>query len=470
VLHRADGRGDFFGYVERLKETIRVRMESDDHFLSLAQRALAGDVLAIATSSKEIEKHIRQTPYTGRIPESYSGFSLTEAIYQEWLGFSVVAPWFLNRSYANSGKMQIIGTSVAVATDGEYQPYPYAFHSVERVSQLMRTLARQDERVRIDPNSPSAEFKLDDPLWPGRFVRVAMWIPPRTWHGYPVITFRRKVVEQMSLDDQAGSGLIAPETASVFSSLSQLYPNLIISGPVDSGKTTFADTLVAEQLKHAGIALGVILIENHPESTLPLAKVARSHRVTPLIANPDELMEVGIESLRHDPDVIYMSEMRWGEWLFYNFAGEKGYRGLIGTYHTTDAEDIPYQGANAAYATGGGSLRGHLLGVLKSVEIVAVLMPLANGKKKLVRLSEIRYDPGAVPQVYANDWIRFDFDNQCWTYNADISPVLWERMTRVNRALAERFRAALAGLAAAHPMASPIVPSRKCQAVLGVQS
>jgi pilus assembly protein CpaF len=270
----------------------------------------------------------------------------------------------------------------------------------------------------------------------------------------------------MTLEEQASSGLIGYEAVEPFRDLMQTYPNLIISGPVESGKTTYANTLVMEQLEGADRALGVALIEGHPESTLPLAPIAKRHRIFPIQANADELMSVGIQSLRHDPDIIYQSEMRWGEWLFYNFAGEKGYRALIGTYHTKDAEDIPYQGAFAVYSESGGNLKGHIMGTLKSVELVAVLEPQRYGKKKLMRLSEIRYDPNSEHKVYANDLIRYDAESKTWFYNADISPGLWERMLRANSEKAHSFRAALQQLAEKHPIQNPIVPSLKSRVVL----
>lgn len=88
--------------------------------------------------------------------------------------------------------------------------------------------------------------------------------------------------------------------------------------------------------------MGVVMIEKHPESILPYQ--IKGHRIIPIQASNEELMEVGVESLRHDPNILYMTEMRYNEWEFYLWSGEKGYDGITGTFHTVDSEDIPYQG------------------------------------------------------------------------------------------------------------------------------
>jgi pilus assembly protein CpaF len=466
VFLRGSSNQDFFEFVEEMGKRINKKMVNDDEFLSLAQRALLGEQVAVDTCMKHIEQQMREYPFSGQLPQAFKGIHMTSAIYHEWIGYSVITPWMLNKDFANSSKIQIVGTNISYARQGEYHPYPYSFSSLERVQQLQRTLVRHDPRVRLDAAHPSAELKIDDPIWPGRFIRVAMFAPKRVWEGFNTITLRRQIVENMSLEEQAGTGLIGEEAVPLFRDLVMTSPNIVVSGPVESGKTTFANTLVSEQLKQADHSLGVPIIEQHPESTLPYTELAKRHRIIPIQAKAEELMDVAVQLLRHDPDFVFMSEMRWAEWGVYNFVGEKGYRNLIGTYHTKDAEDIPYQGAFAVYAQTGGNLKGHLMATLKSCEIVAILEPQRHGKKKLIRLSEIRYEPDSEVHVKAHDFIRWDPDKRQWLYSAEISDSLWQRMIRANKTAAERFRDRLIKLARERPNHNPFVVSRKCQVVL----
>jgi pilus assembly protein CpaF len=466
VLYRGSSSQNFYEYIDQMRQRIRKQMEGDEAFLTLAQKALVGDQDAVQTCLKQIERQMREYPFSGQIPEEFRGMDMTAALFHEWIGYSVITPWLLDRRFATSSKMQVVGTSISYAHQGEYRPYPYAFTSIERVEQLQRSLIRHDPRVRLDISHPSAELKINDPLWPGRFIRIAMFVPKRVWDGFNTITFRRQIVEHLTIEEQAGTGLISPEAVPLFKDLVLTSPCFICSGPVESGKSTFAQTLIAEQLKQSEISLGLPIIEQHPESTLPYTEFAKRHRIMPIQAAAEELMDVAVQLLRHDPDFVFMSEMRWAEWNVYNFIGEKGYRNLIGTYHTKDAEDIPYQGAYAVYAQMGGNLKGHLMATLKSCEIVAILEPQRHGKKKLVRLSEIQYDPDAEHQVKAHDLIRWDPERERWLYSAQISDALWQRMIRANKDAAERFRNRLIKLSELYPNPSPYVPSRKCQVVL----
>ncbi len=427
VLSQYKGTEDFFKYLEEMNEHIKKKMEDDVSLTNMTEKALLGEREAVLFSLNEIEKYLRVHPFSGIAPAEYRKLDINGALFQEWIGFASCYAWFHDREYAESSQLQIVGRNIFYAHQGEYRPYPFSFSSIARTEKLQRALIRHDSTIKLDRSTPTAEFKMDDPLWPGRFIRIAIWIPDRVWDGFTTITFRRQITEYMTLDEQAGTGLIPYEAVSMLRALLKTYPNIIVSGPVNSGKTTFANTLVGEQLTLADISTGVVMIEKHPESTLPLT--IKGHRFIPIKAADDELMDVGIQSLRHDPDIMYMTEMRWYEWQFYNFAGEKGYRGMVGTYHTKDAEDIPYQGASAVYANGGGSLKAHLISSLKSCEMVAVLEPLRHGKKKLIRLSEIRYEDG---DVAAYDLMRYDHSTGNWSYSSQLSKGLLERMKLKN--------------------------------------
>lgn len=456
------GSADFFQYVEQMNEHIKRKMEDDDALTNMAEKALLGEREAVLFSLGEIEKYVRQHPFTGNLPPEYRKLDITGALFQEWIGYGPVFDWFTGRQYAESSQLQIVGKQVFFTEQGEYRTYPYSFSSPARAEKLQRALIRHDPSIKIDRMHPSAEFKMDDPLWPGRFIRVAIWIPERVWDGFMTMTFRRQITEYMTLEEQAGTEIIPFEAVPMLRALVKTYPNIIVSGPVNSGKTTFANTIVGEQLACAEQAVGVVMVEKHPESTLPFT--VKGHRFIPIKAHEDELMDIGIQSLRHDPDVVFLTEMRYREWQFYNFAGEKGYRGLIGTYHTKEPEDIPFQGASAVHANQGGHLKAHLITSLKSCELVAVLEPLRHGKKKLVRLSEIRFEDN---RVFAYDWMRWNHDTTTWEYASDISGALWERMNLKDQQAAYVFATELQNLTHKRENASPVTESKKSAALLG---
>jgi pilus assembly protein CpaF len=451
---------NFYDYVQEMKNVMREDSEQkDDKYTELSSKAHVADPEAVAYFLNEIEKHLRIYPFTGKLPGAYR--NVVEGLFQEWKGFGPSYEWFTNRKYAESTGLQIIGEQIFYNEKGSYKLFPYSMNSLDRVDQLKRSLLQHDERKKLDSDNPSAELKMNDPIWPGRFIRIAIWDNPRVWDGFTTITLRRQVVEYLSLEDQAGTQAIPSESVMMIKELLGTYRNTVIAGPVGSGKTTFANTVVGEQLQGREESTGVIMIEKHPESILPY--VIKGHRIIPVQAENDELMEVGLESLRMDPNIIYMTEMRYNEWEFYIWSGSKGYDGITGTFHTVDAEDIPYQGAFAVYTQRGGSLEGHLMSALQACQLVFIMEPADNGKKRLTRISEIQYDNNA-KTVYANDIMRFEKDQ--WVYNDQISGPMLQKMDKKNPAATTRFLDEIKKLAAAKPMINPRIESLKSHQVL----
>ena len=451
-IHIKHGIGDFYAYLEQMKADLRDRLESDESYHKLNARAITGDQEAVAYFLNEIEKYMRTHPYTGEIPQPYR--SASEALYQEWKGFGPAYQWFVDPKYAESSGMQIIGTRIFYNEGGEYKLSEYRFRSLERVEQLVRSLVTNDERVSINESNPEAELKMDDPLWPGRHIRLAIWKSPRVWEEYTTITARRQVIEYLSLQDQAGSGSIPHDAVPMLKSLARTFRNTIIAGPVDSGKSTFANTIVGEQLSASVRKLGVVMIEKHPESIIPY--VFPQHRIIPVRAEDRDLMEIGVKSLRMDANVIYMTEMRNLEWRFFLWAASKGYDGIVGTYHTKDAQDIPYQAAVSVYTEHGGELKGYLIDALKSCELVFIMDDI-HGKKRLVRVSEIVYDEQE-QTVYANDLMRFNGEG--WEYHAAVTDAMIRRMERKNPQAMRDFLHELKMLATRQPMKeSPVIES-----------
>lgn len=388
-LRQRDGNDNFQDYLRNLKNTLSTELNKEGNKLnSLDVQSLFSSSGLVEFFMNEIGRYTRREPFRGLLPEAYR--DINEALFQEWKGFGASYQWFTDKKYAESTGMQIIGKNIFYNRKGRFRPYPYQMSSSTRVEQLTRQLMASAPNLKLNRDNPSAELDMEDPLWPGRLIRLALWVPPRVWPGFTTISMRRQIVEFLSLDDQAGTRSIPAEAILLIRALIKTFRNTVIVGPVGSGKTTFANTVVGEQLLSSNSCMGVVMIEKHAESILP--NVIKGHRIIPIVAANEELMEVGIESLRHDPDILYMTEMRYNEWEFYLWCGEKGYDAITGTFHTVDAEDIPYQGAFAVTTRVGGNLKGHLISALKSCELVFIFGSQPNGEKRLMRISEVYYD------------------------------------------------------------------------------
>lgn len=460
--HHRGGTGNFQDYLQKLKGALSSELNNEGNKLnSLDVQSLFSSSGLVEFFMNEIGKYTRREPFRGLLPEAYK--DINEALFQEWKGFGAAYQWFTDKKYAESTGMQIIGRDIFYNDKGRFNPYPFKMSSSTRVEQLTRQLMASAPNKKLNRDNPSAELEMDDPLWPGRLIRLALWVPNRVWPGFTTISMRRQIVEFLSLDDQAGTSSIPVEAIILIRNLIMTFRNTIIAGPVGAGKSTFANTVVGEQLLSATYCMGVVMIEKHAESILP--NVIKGHRIIPIVAANEELMEVGIESLRHDPDILYMTEMRYHEWEFYLWCGEKGYDAITGTFHTVDAEDIPYQGAFAVHTRIGGSLKGHLISALKSCEIVFIFASEPNGEKRLMRISEVYYDEEK-NTVFAHDLMRHEGDGT-WTYDDQMmSKAMLQRMERKNAAATKLFLSELKKLAAAKPMKNPIKESIKSRMVL----
>ncbi len=459
---RAKSTENFYDYLNEMSADMKEEQaREEDAYYRLNSLALVGDPEAVSYFMGKIEKYLRKKPFTGKFPEAYT--TVTEALFHEWKGFGPAYKWFTDRAYSESPGLQFIGKQIFYKLKGVFVPYPYSMPSLERLEQLKRSLLQSDPSQQLDRNHPSAEFKMDDPLFPGRFIRIAIWIEPRVWSGFTTISMRRQIVEFMSLEDQVGSESMPAESLPMIHSLVGLFLNTIVAGSVESGKSTMANTIVGTQLLASTSCLGVVMLEKHPESILPYQ--IKGHRIIPIQAANEELMEAGIASLRHDPDIIYMTEMRLDEWEFYLWSGEKGYKGITGTYHTVDPEDIPYQAALAVYSKKGGNLKGHLLSALKACELVFILESVGKGKKRIAKISEIYYDK-EINTVFSNDLMRWDNSLKKWTYNGYLSSSLEEKIMYRSPETARMFIGRLRELAMKHPMISPMKESVRARMVL----
>ncbi|MCL6454682.1 MAG: hypothetical protein K6T78_13840 [Alicyclobacillus sp.] len=66
------GKEDFNTFLQQMKNDMNADLErEDDYYFELNAKALIGDPRAVSYFMNQIEKYLRKTPYTGKIPEAY---------------------------------------------------------------------------------------------------------------------------------------------------------------------------------------------------------------------------------------------------------------------------------------------------------------------------------------------------------------------------------------------------------------
>lgn len=188
---------------------------------------------------------------------------------------------------------------------------------------LMKTLASLlDEPIRRDYPLISGEL----PETGARF----MGILPSVTSG-PAFSIRIPTIRQLTLDEHVELGAMEPATAALLRRAVVDHRNILLSGDTGSGKTTVANTLIAEMVR-AYPHERVFILEDTLEIRCPAENKLnlRQRPTVPMFA----LLQA---TLRMRPDRIIVGEVRGREALELLRAWGTGHPGGVCTMHASNA-------------------------------------------------------------------------------------------------------------------------------------
>ena len=157
-------------------------------------------------------------------------------------------------------------------------------------------------------------------------------LPPLTEH--PTFSIRRRASIIYTLDDYIQQQIITPDQAQQLRDAIIQRKNILVAGGTGSGKTTFANALLAEP---AFTNDRIVIIEDTRElqcsapDKVELLTKSDEPKVT-----MNDLLRI---SLRLRPDRIIVGEVRGGEALALVKAWNTGHPGGIATIHANSATD-----------------------------------------------------------------------------------------------------------------------------------
>ncbi len=361
---------------------------------------------------------------------------LKDAIFHEKFGFGPLSTW---ENYRNSQSAQVIGTDIYYTINGKKVLQEEKFDSIERVMDICRSLTMKNSTARLNEREPSLEIDMYDG------TRVSISIPPRT--QVPVLTFRRFVIEEFSIEHQAKMNTIPKEAIPLFRALARTRANIIISGPVRSGKSTMLKTMFAE--RDEGDT--TICIEKHHE--LYLRRDFPNRAIIEFQANEDELLhEVMPQSLRMDGSYYIIGEIRGIEADVYLSGCERGTSGCMATHHTTYAINVPGLIArHVVDAYPGRSYRQELLRAAENIDFVITMEELKDTSKKVTSIQEVYLDP-YTHEISTTLIMEYDFETDDWYYNCEINDMLLKKLKKYDREYAQILMDTLSTLARKKPI------------------
>ena len=196
---------------------------------------------------------------------------------------------------------------------------------VERIIRLVASHIR----VEAHANNPIVSAELPDTA--ERFEGILPPVAPS-----PCFSIRKPAVKIYTLEDYVQDRILSPALAEVLGKAVTERANLLIAGGTSSGKTTFANALLAEVAK---LDERVILIED----TRELQCAARDCVALRTKAGVVTMADLVRSTLRLRPDRIIVGEVRGAEALDMLKAWNTGHPGGIATVHANSARAALYR-------------------------------------------------------------------------------------------------------------------------------
>lgn len=375
--------------------------------LEKEKRAIMGYEKERMFFQSRIGDMIRERGWHTEVPPWYG--SLEEGIFHEVYGLAGLAPWAYDRTeeYRKSSSAKLIGDRLYCLIDGVSQLQPQRIPA-ERREQLKRALLLATPRERLEEGFHEVYLH--------NGIRITIYSGERTKNGQDVMVFRKYIMEELSFEELAALGTIPAEAIPLFRSMIRVGFNILITGPVRSGKTTFLQVWQ----KQEDPTLEGLAVSTDPET--PWHDLMPQAPVMQLVADGKELEVIFKSLLRGDNDYILLEEMR--DAAAYRLALEITSTGTMrckATIHSSGAVQIPYKMASAICETYGGNLQNLVARVFQNFHLVFLFrqLPGDRSQKRLAEISAYRYDEEA-DQVSVHVLCRYIPAEDRWHWKAGL--------------------------------------------------
>lgn len=377
---------------------------NDIRILDRQKKAIIGVENEVSYFKSEIKNYLIQNNLMNtEYPSSYH--DLVDAIFHSNWGLDGIAPW---KELENSPSAKIIGGKIYFLINGKMELQEQSM-TKERFEQLKKALLLDTPIIK--GNLPYYE------LYMTGGERITIYTGNFTKSGQDIMIFRKYIVEQYSFEELAKRNTIPKESVSLFQSLAQVGFNVLFSGAVRTGKTTFLATWQSmEDPKLEGV-----LVETDPE--IPMHKLLPTAPIMQLLADGEDLRGIVKNLMRSDADYLIMAESRDGFALNLSVEmANRGTRRSKTTVHLTDVNDICLDIAQKIINDVGGNLDYTIMKVAKSFHYVIELIQLPDKSQKRVKgVYEIRYDNSNF-EISIRQIMKYNIKENSWSYYYDVDP------------------------------------------------
>lgn len=377
---------------------------NENMWLERQHLAVIGDQQAMAYFITKINEVLqKENITTNEYPNFYD--SLAEAIFHEVWGVSILHKW---DKMLSSEAAVIRGTQLWLDINGQFVKQDEAFENEDAVERIKRAFTMRVKDAVINEQTPELEIEREDGS------RITMIQKPRGRENY--VMFRRFVVKNMSLEEQAHLGTILEDDIPFFRSLARTMTNTIFAGRVRSAKSTFMKSFLRERPSSYVAAI----MEKHFE--LDLSKQFSERLIFEVQAKEGDLHKVMPRLLRMEHDYIVVGEIRSLETEGYLQACERGERGACSTYHLTSVKNIvPQITRHILDEFPNRNFENELKRVASNIDIIVTMSADRDRRRKrCIGVTEVVWDEDNSTH-YTQDLVRYSSVTDQYYYSSNIS-------------------------------------------------
>ncbi|WP_063870895.1 ATPase, T2SS/T4P/T4SS family [Paenibacillus sp. Root444D2] len=343
------------------------------------------------------------------VPPRTSGYTtLPEAIFAEIIGLNVLE--LVLKQKEGLEEIQVVGRQIFEVRGGVAMPSAYSLPSVRELERIQQNLVLFNNDT-LNPRKRWAEVVLRDGS------RVTM-----TGFGFtaePTLTIRFYTIKRFDL-----ASLAATELATMDKRMEKLililirsYFNMVVIGPTNSGKTNLIKAIIAEMDDNERI----ITIESRFE--LNLKRDFPHKNIVEYEIDEEDPRHSGLQAfklaLRQSPKRICHAEIRDDDANLYVRACTRGHEGSITSVHVSELEDVPDAITDMCMLDGRGMNPLRLTKrITEFVTQIGMEMAVVDGKRKIVRIVEYRYEN---EEVCVTDLAVYDKSTEEWTFPGKLS-------------------------------------------------
>jgi type IV secretion system protein VirB11 len=221
-------------------------------------------------------------------------------------------------------------------------------------------------------------------IFPESLERFQGQLPPLVLA--PTFSIRMPARKVITLDEQVARGTLSPTHAAVLRQALVERRNIIISGATGSGKSTFANSLLAETCLSGDRH---VIIQDLPElrTVAKNATILFTRASNPVITAQALL----VIALRLRPDRIHIGECRDGMTLRELFkAWNTGHPGGLTTLHADSVEDVLYRAEDLIAEV---STQIPHRQIARTVGLIVQIARTPEGRRVTDMIQNIQYDP-----------------------------------------------------------------------------